>query len=249
MAKDALFRNSIGGYNKDDVTRYIEELNIQYTDRGAELEGEIKQLKKELEAIPALKADKEKAEEALKELDVIKKENTDLSEAIKAQGKELEETNKSLTALTAEKEALELRVLELSELEEKVKNEKIKLDAEYNAKARELRVLTDENEALKASLNAEKEEFERRAEEMLIQIQDQAKAVIERANKTAELIVEDAKKKAQEATVRVQDTPANTSSHAPSKRKDSFSDILDNHKSKMDSFFAAITKTLMGESK
>ena len=61
MAKNALFRNSIGGYNKNDVTRYIEELNVQYTDRGNELESEIKQLKKELEALPALMAEKEKA--------------------------------------------------------------------------------------------------------------------------------------------------------------------------------------------
>ena len=40
---------------------YIEELNVQYTDRGNELESEIKQLKKDLEIIPSLKAQADKA--------------------------------------------------------------------------------------------------------------------------------------------------------------------------------------------
>ncbi|MBR2021809.1 MAG: hypothetical protein IJ939_05170, partial [Clostridia bacterium] len=78
MARDSLFRNSIGGYNKDDVNRYIEELGIQYTDRENELEGEIRELRKELEVLPSLIAEKERAAVLDTKLEDLKNEAREL---------------------------------------------------------------------------------------------------------------------------------------------------------------------------
>ena len=246
MAKDALFRNSMGGYNKNDVNRYIEELGIQYTERGNELESEIKELKKELEALPALRAEKERAQQLSSEIEALKKENADLSEAIKAQGEDLETKKNALSTVTAEKDALELRIKELSEREEKLSAENAKIKAEFELKVKELETLESETREVKKQVEDEKSAFEKRAEEMLLQIQAQAKSVIDKANETAELIVSNAKKKAGDIANRISETSSETPSP---KKKDGLSDILENHKSKMDSFFAAITKTFMGDGK
>ncbi len=246
MAKDALFRNSLGGYNKNDVNRYIEELGIQYTERGNELESEIKELRQELEVLPSLRAEKERAEDLAKDVEALKKENTDLSEAIKAQGEELESKKEALSTLTAEKDALDIRIRELSEREEKLAAENAKIKAEFELKVRELEALNDETRKLKAQLEDEKSAFEKRAEEMLVQIQAQAKSAIDKANETAELIISNAKKKAGEIASKIGD---GTSEPASPQKKDGLSDILESHKSKMDSFFAAITKTFMGDGK
>ena len=133
MAKNALFRNTFCGYNKNDVTRYIEELNVQYTDRGNELEGEIKQLKKELEALPALMAEKERALKLSEENEALKRENKDLSDAIKAQGEELDAKKEELLKAVSDKEAKELLILDLKENEVKLRSEKDKLSLEFES--------------------------------------------------------------------------------------------------------------------
>ena len=109
---------------------------------------------------------------------------------------------------------------------------------------KELEALASETESLRKHLEDDKSAFEKRAEEMLIQIQSQAKAVIDKANETAELIISNAKKKAAEAAKGGSDS---LSLEAPAKKKDGLSDILESHKSKMDSFFSAITKSFMGD--
>lgn len=247
MSKDALFRNSIGGYNKDDVKRYIEDLNIQFTDREGELEAEIKQLKMELEVVPELRKEKERAEVLESELSALRKENGDLSEAIKAQGEELEETKASYNNIKAEKDALDIRVNELIERETKLQGEASKLQADYNMKVNELRAMSDETDRIKDALQAEKAEFERRASDMLMQIQDEAKAIIDKANETAELIVSSARRKAQDEASKA---PASDTSFTYSDRKkDNLSDILESHKNKMDSFFSGIMKAFKGDGK
>ena len=59
MAKDSLFRTSFSGYNKDDVTAYIEDLNIQFNENSVLLENRIKALEKENSIIPTLLEAKE----------------------------------------------------------------------------------------------------------------------------------------------------------------------------------------------
>ncbi|MBQ7399011.1 MAG: hypothetical protein IJW06_00935 [Clostridia bacterium] len=245
MAKDALFRNSLGGYNKDDVNRYIEELAVQYTDRENELEGEIKELKKELEVLPSLIAEKERAQILDTKLEDLKNEAKKLAEQLEESKTELEEKSGKLSAVTAEKDALELRIKEMNGANENLRDENAKVKAEYDIKVKELEVMELKTTEIKKQLEDEKIAFEKRAEEMLIQIQSQAKSVIEKANETAELIISNAKKRASGVSKGAHDLSAEVSS----KKKDGLSDILESHKSKMDSFFSAITKTFMGEGK
>ncbi|MBQ8758257.1 MAG: hypothetical protein IJZ20_01025, partial [Clostridia bacterium] len=196
MAKDALFRNSLGGYNKDDVNRYIEELAVQYTDRENELEGEIKELKKELEVLPSLIAEKERAQILDTKLEDLKNEAKKLAEQLEESKTELEEKSGKLSAVTAEKDALELRIKEMNGANENLRDENAKVKAEYDIKVKELEVMELKTTEIKKQLEDERIAFEKRAEEMLIQIQSQAKSVIEKANETAELIISNAKKRA-----------------------------------------------------
>ena len=259
MAKDTLFRNSISGYNKDDVNRYIEELNIQYNDRGDELESEIRQLKKELEVIPELQKEKQRADALASEIDVLKKENSDLSDAIGAQGDKLEETNKELVDALTKKDSLEKDILRLEEKNSVLESENDKLrhdvsvlksgfDSEKSRleeKNSELRRKLEEVQQMKQNLQNDKDEFDRRVDEILMQIQTEAKAIISKANETAGNIIKDARRKAAEAGIRT--SSYSSPSHTQHPRRDEYSEKIDSHKSKMDSFFAAISKTLRGE--
>ena len=118
MARDSLFRNSIGGYNKDDVNRYIEELGIQYTDRENELEGEIRELRKELEVLPSLIAEKERAAVLDTKLEDLKNEARELARQLEDEKRELDEKTGLLSTVTAEKDALEIRIKEMNEANE-----------------------------------------------------------------------------------------------------------------------------------
>ncbi len=248
MAKNTLFRNAIGGYNKDDVNAYIADLGVQYSDKENELLTEIKLLKQELEVLPALNAEKERAARLDEEVCALKKENADLTSAIEAQGEKLDACSESLSKVCAEKEALDIRVNELCQREEKAQEENAKLRADIELKAGQLEMAKAETERERLALEAEKREFETRAEEMLVQIREQAKCVIDKANETAELIVSGAKKKANDY-LSYERKEAASYSDISSKKKDSLSGIMDNHKSKMDSFFSSITKTIFGDNK
>ena len=233
MSKNSLFRNSLSGYNKDDVQRYIDDLNVRFTEREDELEAQIKSLKKELEILPELKAEKEKAQKLEKELDVLKKENSDLSCAIAAQGNELETKSGELENSKSENLTLKAKVDEL-------KRENESFHADYSDKIKELKKLSDETEELRKNLDREKAAFEERVEAMLLEIQSQAELVIEKANETAEMIVANAKKKADE---NVSKAPVRESQFTyTEKKKDNLSEMLDSHKGKMDNFFSSIIK-------
>lgn len=245
MARDSLFRNSIGGYNKDDVNRYIEELGIQYTDRENELEGEIRELRKELEVLPSLIAEKERAAVLDTKLEDLKNEARELARQLEDEKRELDEKTGLLSTVTAEKDALEIRIKEMNEANEALRGENARVKAEFDLKVKEFDSFKAEAQEMKKQLEDDKNAFEKRAEEMLIQIQAQARSVIDKANETAELIIANAKKKA----AGVSKGSSEILSEPTSKKKDGLSDILESHKSKMDSFFSAITKTFLGEGK
>lgn len=233
MAKNTLFRNAIGGYNKDDVNAYIADLAVQYSDKEDELKSEIKALNNELE----------------EKLTSLKKENEDLTNAIKAQGDELGKQKESYSALIAEKDALEIRNNEQNDRIGGLTEENARLRAEIEFKAGQVDAMKKEVEEAKKALEEEQAGFEARAEQMLAQIQAQAKSVIEKATETAELIVSSAKKRATDIS-NSEPTAGITYEDASSpKKKDSLSGMLDSHKSKMDSFFASITKSLFGDNK
>ena len=235
VAKNSLFRSSLGGYSKEDVNRYIDELGIKFSQREDELEGEIKRLKSELEVLPSLIAEKERAKVLDEKLGDLKNEAQGLAKQLEEKTRAFDEASVSLSEVTAQRDALEVRTKELSAECERLHTDVARAKAELEANIRE-------TEALKNQLEDDKNDFEKRAEEMLIQIQAQAKSVIDKANETAELIVSNAKKKSAKGEFEA-------ASPASSKKKDGLSDMLENHKSKMDSFFSAITKAFMGDGK
>ncbi len=271
MAKNnALFRNSLGGYNKDDVTRYIEDLNIQFNEHSDELESQIKALKLETEVIPTLKDAAELCPVLDKENTELKKERDDLTQAIKAQGDEL-------TACIEEKKRLEEKCTALEEktkeLEEKTRQLEEKLSAlnlsfsenqnllssqknEYEERISAIKREAAEKEAdfisalsqKKQQEEIERRELEEQAEQLLEMARQEAQSVMERANELAEKIIENAKRKARKElsrTVHTSDIPKQTK-QAPRKKSD-FSDIFSSHKSKVDALFSSIAESLKGE--
>lgn len=240
MAKESLFRTSLNGFNKQDVTNYIEDLNIKYKRQSEQSQDEIKLLKKELEVVPQLLEEKGKTDELKAEIQLLKKENSDLNEAIKAQGISSAEKDQLLEEAFKENDLLKE---ELSRL----KDDKIRIlkngGAEYDGNdAYELEMIFD---------NARKE----------------AEQVIEKANYYAKQIIDDAKSKARQKTdeatrisneaIRRGDEALRKSDEAVkdnlkkvkylNRKKDELNDIFKNHKSKVDSFFTAISRTLNGD--
>ena len=108
-------------------------------------------------------------------------------------------------------------------------------------------MLIAENNAKSASLDSDKADFDKQVDEILSQLQQEAKSVIDKANETAKLIISDAKRKAEEAGS-ISSVQSRTSSYSAPKKQE-YNEKIDSHRSKMDSFFAAISRTLRGEGK
>jgi len=92
-----VFRSSMGGFNKKDVTDYIAKLNLEFSETLEEKDESIKKLKKELaEAHSAVDEQNELSnEQANEELD---KANS----LISAQNEQIEVLNEKITTLEAE---------------------------------------------------------------------------------------------------------------------------------------------------
>ncbi len=228
MAKDSLFRTSLSGFNKQDVTQYIEELNISYNRQTQELEGEINSLKKELEVLPELIQEKEQNKKLCEENEALKKEISDLNEAIKAQGEKSDENEKLLSESLDENKKL-LEKLDL------IQKEKDALEAECATKL------------------SRHDEEAKELEAILSQARLEAESVIEKAKSLARQIVDKAKSKARiEADEMVRQSNEAVRDNIRkvkylSRKKDELGDIFKNHKSQMDSFFSSISKSLNGD--
>ena len=231
MAKDSLFRTSLQGFNKQDVTDYIDNLNIRYNKQTDELEDEITALKKELEAMPELIRAKEDYDKLKEENELLQKEKNDLADALKAQGAELEEKEQLLEEAFSE-------------------------NAEYRKRIKQLEATSKDY----LSSNTGRDNFTEEFEEILSQARKEAESVIVRAKELAGEIVDTAKEKArvQEETARAQAQEAIRQSDEAvrdnlkkvkylNRKKDELSGIFKNHKTQMDSFFTSITQTLKGE--
>ena len=217
MAKNSLFKTSLFGYRKKDVTQYLDDLNVRYNQRGDELSGEITELRRELEEEKeSLSAALSQKEHQVSELSALyeksKEENNALCNKINELGSLLEE---------ARKENLDSQT-RLSRMQNEIDQKKLELE--------------QEKEALENKAKAEEEEFSLKVEGILSQVRAEAEAVIAKANETAANIIASAKKKVTEKTAAFS---ANKESTPSSRIKDSFSDIFKNHKAKLDSIFSA----------
>ena len=240
MAMESLFRTSLQGFNKQDVTNYIDELNVKYKKQMKEAQDEIRSMKKEVDKMPKLRAEIKKTDEYKAEAELLKKEIADLHAAIKAQGEDMAEKEKLLEEAFRENDMLKEEIASLKE-----DNLLLLRDAPSELDSRNV------------------EEVER----ILDEARTEAEKVIEKANYYAKQIIDDARTKAREKeeearrhsdeAIRRSDEAIRKSDEAVkdnlkkvkylNRKKDELNDIFKNHKSKMDSFFSSISKTLGGD--
>ena len=231
MAKDSLFRTSLQGFNKQDVLDYIENLNVRYNKQSEVLEGEILELKKELEKLPELIRAKESYDKLKEENELLLKEKNDLDQALKAQSKVLEEKEQLLEEAFAEN----------SEYAEKLRNME-------NGKA-----VSSEDSQDTESLSKEFEgilsQARNEAKSEIMKAQELARDILDNAKEKAKVHEEEAKEKAQEAIKQSDRAVRDNLKKVKylNRKKDELSNIFMSHKSQMESFFTSITQSLKGE--
>lgn len=93
-----MFRNARKGYDKNDVNRYIEEMNIRFVTSEEQLRSRIRELEAALSAVPAAPTVSEEEVAALRD------ENTSLREKISGLEEELKTLKEATDAAAAPKE-------------------------------------------------------------------------------------------------------------------------------------------------
>ncbi|MCQ2426536.1 MAG: hypothetical protein MJ070_10390 [Lachnospiraceae bacterium] len=198
------FRTSLSGYNKDDVNRYIQQMNFQFTRAEEMKNAELERLCKELEncrqagqELPALKEENERLQTAFEnarvELAVAKEEADRKKEEAEALSLQCEAAKAEKTVLleaAKEESAAQLDALKSEEailLADK--------DSRIAALEAEIEALKAENEALKNSAGSgDREQKAQRYEKMSCQLGD----ILLSANADADRIRETAQENADE---------------------------------------------------
>ncbi len=192
------FRTSMGGYNKDDVNRYIQQMHFQFSRAEEQKEAEITKLRQELSS----KQQNADADGELKkeneELKARLEEGSASSAAMKA---ELEELRASLAAareeLDAAKATLEEKSTEFAAFREKTEGgEREQLAQRYEKMSCQLGdiFLTANADADRIRSEAEKEASGIRAD-----AEKQASELIDRTNEKLRGDIEDAGNRLREA--------------------------------------------------
>lgn len=197
-----IFRSALGGFNRQDVTEYIERTRKEAEEAAARLEEQVKTLQdSEAEARASLETctqEKEELDKQLKDMTLKythAKNNWDAqSEAKESFRADVARQNDVIRELTAEKERLTGRVGELEQQAESLRREKERLtQLELDAQRR-----SEETEA-KASQEARAvvEAARRQAEEITDKAKAQAEDITAKASTQAEAIVAEAKAQAE----------------------------------------------------
>ena len=223
MAKQKLFKSAFRGYNKKDVMAYIENLDIQAVNAKQELEGKIRELESALEILPSLQKDKETLDDLLIKYQDLEKEKKDLESAVTALG-------------------------------EKKKKKVIMLESKLSELSAKNALLEQElATALEVQNNYEEEKNE--LSQILESARNEASLLIEKAKISAEKIISDAKHTAsvQAQNIKTQSAELiNTNLKKVkflSRKKDELTQIIKEHKSKVDSIFSSISDSFKGDNK
>ena len=192
-----IFRGALGGFNRQDVTEYIERTRKEAAEAAQRLEEQVKTLQdSEAEARQSLEdcgRQREELEGQLQEMTLRythAKNNWDAqAEAKEPFRADVARQKEEIAALTGEKEGLERRVRELEGQRESLRREKERLtQLELDAKRR-----SEELEAQAGRKAQETVEAARRqAEEIVSRAQAQARDITEKADARAETIVAEA---------------------------------------------------------
>ena len=234
MAGKKLFRSAVGGYNKDDVKKYIEEIDIAATEAKQALESRIRELESENASLT----------EKLSELDELR--------TAKAEAAELSEKNK---ALEEEKSSLEASVIAQGEKLEEVQALLEKAVSENEALTAENASVLEKLTALEEQKAKEDEENANTIKNLLESARNEASALLTRAKDAAERIVTDAKEKAQRDSEKAKEesdelVKVNLEKvRYLHKKKTELADIFREHKAKVDSLFSTISDSFKGEGK
>jgi hypothetical protein len=201
------FRNSIGGFNKDDVNNYILRMNRDFKEKELDYKDELDNLREQLnindkdtkkqldeknEQIAVLESHNTYLESANIALGDAKKENADLSDALSALEEKLAAADKIIVEQRGliEKQALDLDTLTAA-----------KTSAEKTAEAlsEELGQLTDSNESASDEVIEKAHRYDqisRQIGDIVINANKTADEIIERANDRADRVVKSAEDEA-----------------------------------------------------
>ncbi len=197
-----IFRSALGGFNRQDVTEYIERTRKEAEQAAERLEEQIKTLQaSEAEAREALEScsqEKENLDQQLKEMTLQyteAKDHWDTESAAKESLQaDVDRQEKTIRTLTAENENLSHRVRELEQQAEVQRREKerltqLELDAQRRSEETEAKA-GEEAQNIVADAN-------RQAEEIVGKAQAQADDITAKASTQAETIVAEAKAQAE----------------------------------------------------
>ena len=187
-----IFRNALNGFNRQDVTAYIEKTQKEAAERIAHLEKEIEDLYKTLaevkESLDSSLEERAVLDEQLEEHKTYLEEAQQNSEDISAEKlcceSQIRECDEALTVARAERDEFARRVSDMEEQVEAARREKESV-AQLELEARK-------------RAEAIVEEANRQAEELLAQARSQAQALITSANEQAQRTLDDAYARAED---------------------------------------------------
>lgn len=202
-----IFRTAIGGFNRQDVTDYIERTRKQAEETAAALEKQAEELRTSLsgtqtaldESRSALEDSARERDETQKLLEAVTaerdqvKQNWDVQVMAAASARrEMEQREETIRALTEEKKDLTLRVRELESGLESLRQEKERLaQMELDARRRSDEIVA-QADAQAADAIAE---AGAKARDIVAQAEAQAAAMVNRANARAEDLLRQAEER------------------------------------------------------
>lgn len=199
-----IFRTALNGFNRQDVTAYIEKSQKEAAERIAQLEKEIEDLYKTLAEV------KDSLDSSLEERAV-------LDEQLEEHKTYLEEAQQSIEDISAEKLICESQIRECDEALRTVQAERDDLACRIRDMEGQVEAARREKESVaQLELEARKrseaiiEDANRQAEELLAQARAQAQALITGANEQAQSTLEQAAEHAAEIRADVEAQVART---------------------------------------
>ena len=204
-----IFRTAIGGFNRQDVTDYIEKVQKQAAEAAAAQEREAAELRASLEragaerdeALASLEARAGELDEARRQLESMSldcataKHNWDAQVMANAAIREdVAQRDKAIAELQAERDLLTERVAELEKWMEDLRREKERVtQLELDAHGRSDSIIA---------------QAQKQAKETVIQAEAQAAATVSEANAQAKATVEDARAQADTIVAQAQEKAA-----------------------------------------
>lgn len=187
-----LFRTAMRGFNKEDVTEYIEKMNFNFKTDLDKMSGSLKKAEDELSqaqskldefssAYEENKSLKEELEKLRTELDALRTSEKELLDKISENEELIEAQNDALDQLCKENEALKSVPAPVCEC---------KTDPEVEEKAK----LYDK---MSSKIGSVIIDANRNADSMISSAKSEGNIIIENAKKEAEAIISDAKKEAE----------------------------------------------------